>query len=41
MKKFFDALGAVVLLLIIAMWSVALVLAAPALLKLCITYLFF
>lgn len=41
MKKFFDVLGAVVLLLIIAMWSLALVLAAAALVERCITYLFF
>lgn len=40
MKKFFDTLAAVLIMVVALTWAAALVLAGPALLKLCILYLF-
>lgn len=41
MKKFFEALAATLLVAVALTWAAALILAGPALLKLCILYLFF
>ena len=41
MKKFFDALAAVLFMAVVLAWAAALILAGPALLKLCILHLFF
>lgn len=40
MKKFFDVLVATLLAAVVLFWAAALILAGPALLKLCILYLF-
>lgn len=40
MKKFFEALAAVLFIAVALTWAAALILAGPALLKLCILYLF-
>ena len=40
MKKFFEILSAALFLAVTVTWAVALILAGPALLNLCILYLF-
>ncbi|MDO5544864.1 MAG: hypothetical protein Q4F81_03400 [Eubacteriales bacterium] len=41
MKKLFEALAAALFMAVALTWAAALILAGPALLKLCILYLFF